>query len=130
MATRKIANRSAPLLTLFYTAIAGLLLLSVMVPAVWVTPDAKGWGLMALMGLFAAAGHYMIIRACEYASASLLSPFNYTEIICATVVSYLLFGYFPDVMVWVGIAIISLSGIYVSMLEYRSSKKKLEHVDL
>ncbi|MGY8872988.1 MAG: DMT family transporter [Pseudomonadales bacterium] len=130
MATRKIANRSAPLLTLFYTAIAGLLLLSVMVPAVWVTPDAKGWGLMALMGLFAAAGHYMIIRACEYASASLLSPFNYTEIICATAVSYLLFGYFPDVMVWVGIAIISLSGIYVSMLEYRSSKKKLEHVDL
>ncbi|MEH6651634.1 MAG: DMT family transporter [Motiliproteus sp.] len=130
MATRKLANRSAPLLTLFYTAIAGLLLLSLMVPAVWVTPDAKGWGVMALMGLFAAAGHYMIIRACEYASASLLSPFNYTEIIGATSVSYLLFGYFPDAMVWIGIAIISISGIYVSMLEYRSNKKKLEHVDL
>jgi drug/metabolite transporter (DMT)-like permease len=130
MATRRLANRSAPLLTLFYTAIAGLILLSVMVPAVWITPDAKGWGLMALMGLFAAAGHYMIIRACEYASASVLSPFNYTEIIGATAVSYLLFGYFPDATAWLGIAIISLSGIYVSMLEYRSSKKKLEQVDL
>lgn len=130
MATRKLANRSAPLLTLFYTSIAGVVLLSLLVPAVWITPDAKGWGLMALMGLFAAAGHYMIIRACEYASASLLAPFNYTEIIGATSVSYLLFGYFPDAMVWLGIAIISLSGIYVSMLEYRSSKKKLESVDL
>tara|TARA_R110001583_G_C5607019_1_gene404987 strand:- start:429 stop:1280 length:852 start_codon:yes stop_codon:yes gene_type:complete len=130
MATRKLANRSAPLLTLFHTAIAGLLLLSAMVPAVWITPDAKGWGLMALMGLFAAAGHYMVIRACEYASASLLSPFNYTEIITASTVSYLLFDYFPDAMVWVGMTIISLSGIYISMLEYRNNKKLLENVDL
>ena len=130
MATRKLANRSAPLLTLFYTAIVGLLLLSVMVPAVWVTPDATGWGLMALMGLFAAAGHYMIIRACEYASASVLSPFNYTEIIAATAVSFLLFDYFPDTMVWVGIAIISLSGIYISLHEYRHNHKTLENVDI
>jgi len=130
LATRHLSNRSTPLLTLFYTAISGLILLSVMVPMVWVTPDARGWLLMALMGFFAAAGHYLIICACEYAPASLLSPFNYTEIIAATVISYLLFGYFPDAIVWLGIAIISLSGIYISMLEYRAGKRELEKVDL
>jgi len=130
MTTRRVSGLATPLLTLFYTAIAGLLIMSLLLPWVWKWPDLQGWTLMALMGLFAAAGHFLIIKACEYASASLLAPFNYTELIGATTVSYLWFGYLPDAWVWLGIAIISGSGIYLSLQELRKPKATPESVDL
>jgi drug/metabolite transporter (DMT)-like permease len=119
MSTRRIANRAPPILTLLYTAVAGVIVMSLLMPLVWIWPDTRGWLLMALMGLFAATGHFMIIRACELASASLVAPFNYTEIIGATLVSYFLFDYFPDPWAWLGIAIICGSGVALSVQEYR-----------
>ncbi len=117
--TRKLSQQRTPLLTLFYTAVAGAIVMTVIVPFVWVSPDLKSWGLMALMGLAAATGHFFIIRAFDYAAASLLAPFNYAEIIMTTLLSYWLFNYFPTPTVWLGIAIIIASGIYSSLQEYR-----------
>lgn len=128
--TRRVSGLAPPLLTLFYTAAAGFFVMSLLMPAVWVLPDARGWGLMALMGLFAAAGHFMIIKSCEYASASLLAPFNYVEIIGATAISYLIFDHFPDPWAWLGIAIICGSGIFLSLRELHASRRTPESVDL
>ncbi len=128
--TRRVAGRSPPLLTLFYTSVVGFLVLSVITPWVWISPDARGWTLMALMGLMAAVGHFMVIKACEFAEASLLSPFNYAEIIGATAVSYWLFGYFPDLWVWSGIAVICGAGIAISLWELKPGRVTPEIVNL
>ncbi len=122
--TRKLSADKTPLLTLFYTAIVGVIVLSPVMPAIWVQPDIKSWGLMALMGVVAALGHYMVILACQYAEASLVSPYNYFEIVGAVVLSYLVFGYFPALNVWLGIAIICASGIYISYREMRRAPTK------
>ncbi|HCH33316.1 MAG TPA: hypothetical protein DE045_10265 [Oceanospirillaceae bacterium] len=123
MFTRKLTASSKPLLTLFYTAVGGVLVLTPLVFDVWKTPDLTALMMMASMGLFAAFGHYLIIKACEYATASQLSPFNYFEIVAATGISYFVFDFFPDFYVWLGIAIICLSGAYVSLRELQSSRK-------
>ena len=125
MFTRKLSASAAPLLTLFYTAVGGVLVLTpiVLLSNVWKMPDATGWVMMASMGLFAAMGHFFIIMACEYATASQLSPFNYFEIVAATAISYFAFDFFPDIYVWLGIAIICTSGAYVSYRELQLSKK-------
>lgn len=115
MTTRYVAPRARPLLTLFHSGVIGSVVLSLVMPAVWIQPDLRGWVLMSLMGLFAAAGHFMIIKACEYAKASLLAPFGYAEIVSSTAMSWFLFDYWPDVWVWVGIAIIVVSGVGVSL---------------
>lgn len=130
VATRRLAGRAPPLLTLFYTAVVGFAVLSLIMPAVWVAPAPRAWAMMGLMGLFAAAGHFLIIKACEVADASLVAPFNYVEIVGATAVGYLVFGFFPDGWAWVGIAIICASGLVVSMLEWRPRRAVPEVVDL
>ena len=123
MFTRKLSSSAPPLLTLFYTAVGGVLVLTPLVGSVWKTPDLTGLLMMASMGLFAAMGHFFIIMACEYATASQLSPFNYFEIVAATGISYFVFDFFPDIYVWVGIAIICTSGAYVSWRELQLSKR-------
>ena len=80
----------------------------------WIVPDLKGVLMGAAMGFFAASSHFMIIKALEFASASEISPFNYFEIVVAIILSYLVFGFLPNVQAIIGLIIIIISGLYVS----------------
>ena len=93
--TRSLSHSGPPLLTLFYTAIVGTIVLGPMAFSVWETPDLTGVLMAAAMGLVAAISHFMIIKAFEYASASELSPFNYFEIVVAIILSYIIFKFIP-----------------------------------
>lgn len=77
------------------------------------------WFLVALLGTIAAFGHLLVIRAFRMAPASLLAPFQYFEIISATLLGYIFFGDFPNLSKWVGILIIVLSGLFIVWREHR-----------
>ena len=125
MATRKLSDSNgSSLTTLLHTAVGGSIVLTPFMLTHGALPDLKGLAMMAAMGFFAAAGHFLIIKAFEYASASQLSPFNYFEIVAATLLSYLLFDYWPDIRVWLGLLIIGLSGLYITLREVRSRNYK------
>lgn len=119
LATRRLAGRTNPLITLLFTALVGLLAMSVAMPVVWTTPNAADWLLMALMGLFAVSGHFLIIRGFNQAPASMVAPIGYFEIVVATIVGYVAFADFPDRWTWLGIAIIVGSGIVIALREGR-----------
>lgn len=122
MATRRMSTKDeSSLTTLLHTAVGGMLVLTPLMWPDWRWPDAEGIAMMAAMGFFAASGHFLIIKACQYASASQLSPFNYFEIVAATALSYVVFGFWPQWYVWVGLAVICLSGFYITMREVRDS---------
>lgn len=125
ISTRKLSTSSGPLMTLFYTAVFGTAVLLPFLPTVWITPTAADWWQMSAMGFFAAAGHFFIIWACRFADASLISPFNYTEIIGATLLSYLVFSTLPSATTWLGTAVICGSGIYISVNEYWQRKQRI-----
>lgn len=117
ISTRRLAGSAPPSITLFYTALVGAIVLSLAVPFAWTTPDVTQIALMAGLGLIAAIGHFLVIKAFDSAPASLLAPYGYSEIVMATAVGYLVFGDFPDSWTWTGIAILIASGIYVSLRE-------------
>jgi len=112
--TRNLSHSGPPLLTLFYTAVVGTIVLGPMAFSVWETPDLTGVLMAAAMGLVAAISHFMIIKAFEYASASELSPFNYFEIVVAIILSYIVFKFIPTKEAVLGLVIIILSGLFVS----------------
>ena len=121
IATKKLAGTAPPMVTLAYTSVVGCLVLSGIMlgggPAVWRTPDLEGLVLMAGVGLVAVVGHFLVIRAYDHAEASLLSPFNYSEMIAAAALGYFVFNEFPDAWTWLGIAIIVASGVYIALRE-------------
>ena len=117
IATRRLAGSAPPMVTLFYTALVGAVVLSLAVPFAWTTPNVGQVGLMAALGLIAAIGHFLVIKAFDSAPASLLAPYGYSEIVMATLVGYLVFGDFPDSWTWIGVAIVIASGVYVSLRE-------------
>ncbi len=74
---------------------------------------AWGWGAITAAGAFAAGSFVLIAEAFRRTEAGTLAPFQYLEIFGATAAGYLVFGDFPDLATFVGIAIILASGLYV-----------------
>jgi drug/metabolite transporter (DMT)-like permease len=89
---------------------------------------ASSLGLVLLIALGSISGymHLLVVRAFRMAPLSLLAPFQYFEIISATVLGYALFGDFPTASKWLGIAIIVASGLFIIWRE-RVRTKQLEH---
>lgn len=74
---------------------------------------SEAWPLLVGLGVLGTTGHLLIALAFRHAEASLLAPFQYLEIISATILGYWLFGEFPDALTWTGVGIILASGLYV-----------------
>jgi drug/metabolite transporter (DMT)-like permease len=117
LSTRRLAGSAPPLVTLTYTAAVGALVMSFVAPAGWVTPSLADLAAMGLMGVIAAGGHFLLIKAFDYAPAALLAPFTYSEIVMTTLLGLVVFGDFPGPWTWAGIAILIGSGLYISLRE-------------
>ena len=65
------------------------------------------------MGLAATIGHIFIVLAAGNAPANVLAPFQYLEIVTATILGYLVFNDVPATSTILGSAIIIGSGIYL-----------------
>ena len=121
--TRKLSSSDNPLLTLLLTGVVGAIIISTIVPFVWVKPSLDQWFIMATIGIFACIGHLLLILSLKYADASKLAPLSYFEIVTNIIIGYYFFNDFPDNWTFLGLFIIVLSGIYISRRE--SIVKKL-----
>ena len=64
IATRRLAGEDAPQTTLAWTQLAGIVVLTPVLPWVWRQPaTVEVWLIMAAMGVFATAGHAHLIVA-------------------------------------------------------------------
>ena len=122
--TRKLSSFDSPLLTLIFTAITGAIIVSVIVPFVWITPNYQQWLIMIGLAAVGTIGHFFLILSLKFAEASKLAPLGYFEIVTNVIIAYYFFGDFPNRWIWLGLIIIASSGIYISIRE-RIKKKTL-----
>lgn len=128
--SRSLARDGDALTMQFTTGIAGAVVMSVALAGgsgmgigllTPVMPSSGAWLLLLGMGCVATVGHLLLTQAFRHAPASLLAPFQYLEIVSATLLGYLLFDDLPDGVTVLGIAIIVGSGLYVFHRERRIS---------
>ena len=71
----------------------------------------------------AAAAGILTVYAYRAVPASTLAPLQYFEIVSATIFGWLVFDNFPDAIKWLGILIITGSGLYILWRERRFASK-------
>jgi drug/metabolite transporter (DMT)-like permease len=64
-------------------------------------------------------GHFCVTQAHRYASAAILGPFLYQQILYMTLWGWLLFAQVPDGFVIAGAVVVVASGLYLLWLELR-----------
>ena len=120
--TRKLVRNEDPIRLQFFAGIFGCLVMGLalgygnasdiaILAATW--PGLHEWLLLGTLGLIATGCHLLVTYAYRLASIGILAPFQYVEIIGATILGLVIFNEFPDPITWLGVAIIVSSGMYV-----------------
>ena len=89
----------------------------------FIMPNAQQFEWIIYMGLVATIGHIFIVWAANNAPASVLAPFQYTEIISSVILGYLVFGDLPAKSTILGVCIIVGCGIYLFHRERIAAKE-------
>jgi drug/metabolite transporter (DMT)-like permease len=111
VATNRLAETEPPTRILVYNfGISTLLLIPLCIPS-WKPLPAKQWLLLIGVGIFYAATQYLIILAYRHASATELSPFNYTVVIFSGWLGWWLFGSVPGPSSIAGTILICVGGV-------------------
>ncbi len=123
LATRKLAGADSAHTTLAWTQVAGLVFLTPILPWVWKQPESAGtWVVMAVMGVFGATSHGMLIVAHRYASAPVLTPFTYTQLIWMIISGVVVFGDWPTRSTLIGASLVVACGAYLAIKERKGKQ--------
>lgn len=116
--SRRYGQTERPDASANMATIVGTVAAAPFLPFEWVTP-VFGWDLVLFLGLgaMAAIGHYFLTIAYSQAPAAVVAPFNYTQLVGAALLGYLVFDNIPDFWTWVGAAVIVCSGLYIGHQE-------------
>jgi len=111
----------------FATLILGLALLlggaAGVAQFAWHPPRGAAWGYLAGIGVLSTISYLLISSALKRTEAGVLAPFQYLEIISATILGYAVFGDFPDPLTWLGTGVILASGLYVFYRERKVAQR-------
>ncbi|MFO1171603.1 MAG: DMT family transporter [Hyphomicrobiaceae bacterium] len=117
LATRRLAGTDPPILTQTITCILAGLVLSAVMPFVWVQPTLEDWLLFAALGASGGIGHLLLTMAYEHVDASVIAPLSYLEMVSTVILGYLVFNEFPVTATWIGISLICGSGMLIAWRE-------------
>ena len=116
---RRLVGQGSLIQVLLINGLVGTYFIPFMEPNVWIIPNGIVWIWIIAMGSIGMVGHYFIIKALEYSSASKLAPLGYFEIIGSVFVGLFAFGNLPNTWTWTGIFVIVVSGLYVTLIKIK-----------
>jgi drug/metabolite transporter (DMT)-like permease len=77
---------------------------------------------MAVMGVFGATSHGMLIVAHRYAPAPTLTPFTYTQLIWMIISGVVVFGDWPTASTLIGASLVVACGAYLAIKERKGKQ--------
>ncbi len=117
---RKLGMATSPLIVAVWGAFTACLISGLFVPFFWNVPGKTEIFIILILSVTTALSQTLMIVAMSWASADRVAPFTYFEIPSATLVGFLLFETLPDLISWVGMALIIFSGVLVKVFSNNS----------
>src|SRR5215472_16844380 len=92
-------------------------------------PTGREFLTLACIGFLGGTGHIVLTESYRHAAASVVAPFDYTSMILALILGYVMFGETPTVMIIIGSAIIAAAGLFVIWRERQLALKRLRDAE-
>jgi len=125
---RKLVQNNHPLILSFFLILAGTIVLALMLPWTFTPMSSQLILNTALSGTLFAVELYFFTKAFEYASASLLGPFNYAGVLMAAIVGFVAWGDVPNALGWIGMSLVILGGSSIFILPKRAPQQATDLV--
>ncbi|MDK3072220.1 DMT family transporter [Sedimentitalea sp. JM2-8] len=89
----------------------------------WVWPSSGDWPTLVGLGLNSAVIGYCLAQAYRLADAATVAPFEYALLPMAVFWGWLLWAELPDAAIWIGMALIVASGLFVFLREKQNKRR-------
>ncbi len=123
---RRISAFETTIMQMLFANAAFVIACAVTLPWTGTQPNLTEIALMVALGLAGAAGQYLLLESFRLAPASLIAPFEYTSLLAAFALSFLIWGDVPRLAVFLGAALIIASGAVVIAAEWLNGRRASE----
>jgi drug/metabolite transporter (DMT)-like permease len=119
---RRIARRESSMLQMLYTNGTFLLGTGVVCAFVWQTPSWSEVGLLLAIGVLGGLAQFALFEGCRHAPASVMATVEYTALLWAFILGYVIWGDIPVPAVFIGAGLILLAGMLLVLSERRAAR--------
>jgi len=126
--TRRLTQSETTSSIVFYFSLSCALAGLATWPFGWISPTGGEFLALISVGMLGGTGHIVLTESYRYASASVVAPFDYTTMIWALLLGYVMFGETPTLMIVAGSAIIAAAGLFVIWREHQLAVSRKRHV--
>ncbi|MEM9048168.1 MAG: DMT family transporter [Pseudomonadota bacterium] len=121
---RKLVQTEATPAIVFYFSVFATLLSLVSLPWGWVVPGWQTAGLLVLAGVLGGVGQICLTEAYRNAETAVIAPFDYTSMLLAIAVGFLVFNELPTTPMLSGAALVVVAGLFIIWRERQLGLKR------
>ncbi len=121
LSSRWLGTTEATFTIVFYVNFAVMVCGAIGTPFYWVPMPLPDLGIVGIMAFLSLIGNFFIVKAFTTGEVGVITPFEYTALVWAVLLGFVLFDEIPTTNVWIGSAVIAASGLY---MVYRENRKK------
>lgn len=110
--TRRVSGKDSSTTSFFWTGMVGAAAITVV--GIWHFEPmiAIDWFWMVVLSMLAMTGHFLLIKAYDYAEASTVQPFAFFQLVFAAMIGMSIFGEVLHINVVIGAAIVVSAGVF------------------
>lgn len=120
---RQIGRTESATTTVFWFTVMGTAALAFAMPVAAKVHDAPTFGLLLALGITGALAQLGLTASLRLAPVSVVLPIDYSNLIWAALIGWLVFGTVPGPTLWAGAPLIIGSGLYIVYREHRLKRR-------
>lgn len=122
IAIREISRTEPGPTIVFYFTLAGAMVGLASLPFGWVMPSPGVLGLLVAAGLIGGTGQLLLTEAIRRAPVAVVAPFDYTQLVWAGLIGFLVWGETPAMLTLIGAMVVAASSTYILWREIGHSR--------
>jgi drug/metabolite transporter (DMT)-like permease len=119
---KKLSGSESTGMIMFYFAAVGSVLFALPAASVWVVPDPIEWLLLGVVAILGVVSQLAFIEAARAAEMSAIVPIDYSRVIFAGLIGYLVWSELPDAWAIACAALIGASTCFISFREMQLAR--------
>ncbi len=120
---RQIGKTEGTQTTVLYFSLLSLVAIGVLMPFFGRGHDGREWLILLALGSFGGVAQLLLTASLRFASVPVVVPFDYTQLLWAVLLGWLIFGQQPASTTWLGALVIIASGLYTLYREHRLGRQ-------
>ena len=113
IAMRQLGQTEPAIRTTFYFSVVAAVASGVGCLFEWVNPMPYQWLLLIGTGIAGGLGQFAMVAAYKMAPASVVAPFDYVQLIWATVIGFIIWVEIPTLEAFSGAVVVIAAGLYI-----------------